>query len=201
MKKSDSRLVILLVLPVLISTAMLSLLLLQFPNSIASPMATKLAMVPSIVGSNLIKGLQWLLFDLPLLAIEARQGDGPRWGVYWSLFDSLILLLVALLFNRPWLQWRLLSQRQGAMAAGALVLCWSVGLQVWLSGCCTAGPQWWLEVTLLARAYVSNPYLDTINWQWIYLQVSSVSPLLKTGLLIGGLLLWRKIRLQINQNL
>ena len=182
--------------PVFFVTAVFSLIEQAFPNTIASPLWNKLSILPGLFVSNIWVALKLMLFDVHLLAIQSVQQADIVWGVYWSLSDIILLIITAILFLPGLIRWASFSRKQKYYLMASIILCWSASFEIWLSGCCTGGPDWWLEVLFLFKAYVSNPYLDIINWQGIYQNVADVSMILRTILFISGVLMLRLIVLK-----
>lgn len=180
----------LVVVPVVLFTGITAVLNLSIPNSIGMPLIQQLGILPDLLANNLLQGLKWLLFDVALFAIETTQDSGVVWGLYWNFFYSVLLVALAMLFSWRLNRWSLLSPHQQYGVIVAALLCWCVTFELWLVGCCGAGPQWWPEILLLAKAYVSNPYIDTINWQGMYQRLTAISLSLRVCVLISGLLLF-----------
>ena len=155
--------------------------------------------MPALLATNFWQSLHLVLFDFHLLAIQLRQDSEVVWGVYWSLSEVALLAVTAVFLCRYFASWQQLQQRQKHTLLLAALLCWSVLFDLWFNSCCTAGPGWWLKVMLLSKAYSSNPYIDSINWQWIYQKVSIVSVPLRILLYIACLFLLRlSVRRQYN---
>jgi len=182
--------------PVIFVTAVFALIEQAFPNTIASPLWNKLSILPDLFASNFWVALKLMLFDVHLLAIQFVQQADVVWGVYWSLSDIILLIITAMLFLPVLIRWASFSRKQKYYLIASILLCWSVLFEIWLSGCCTGGPDWWLEVFFLFKAYVSNPYLDTINWQGLYQNVADVSLILRVLLFISGVLVLRLVVLK-----
>lgn len=191
--------VIFLVLtPVVLFTGITAALNLSLPDLISSPLLNKISILPNLLTSNLLQGVKWLLFDVPLFSIEDASNAEVAWGLYWNLFNTILLFSLAFIFYRRLKLWSALSRRQQYGVVIAALLCWSVTFELWLIGCCGAGPQWWPEIVLLAKAYVSNPYVDTINWQGLYQGLTAISlPLRICVLLLGLILFWYSARKQL----
>ncbi|MFO7603072.1 MAG: hypothetical protein R6X06_04565 [Gammaproteobacteria bacterium] len=189
----------LLLLPLLLVSLVLALLGGSLPNTLASPLALRFALLPDLFASNVLQTLKLVLFDLDVLALTSVGSTGLNWGVYWSISDVIGLLVAAVLLARPLAQWSLLRGRQKGLWLAAALLCWSALFEMWLRGCCSGGPDWWPEVLLLVKAYGANPYVDTINWQGIYQKIAAISALLRGGVFIAAMLLLRLLALSRRQ--
>lgn len=201
MKRTPLLLVLLVcLLPVILITVIVALLEYSIPNTLASPLLGRLPLFPDMLAGNFFQGMQLLLFDFHLLAITSVHQAEVLWGVYWGLIDIVLLVVTALLLAKLLPRWKCFAPKQKWLIIGATVLSWSALFDLWLSGCCTAGPAWWLEVLFLFKAYASNPYLDSINWQGIYQFIASISLVLRMLLYVAGMtLLWRSSRVALKR--
>ena len=192
MKKNHIPLTVLLFkLPLVLETILVSIFEQAVPNTIYSPLLDKLAILPDMFSSNVLQSTKLVVFDIHLLAIQSVQSAEVVWGVYWSLSDIVLLAVTAVLLSTVVGQWQSFDRKQKWYLVLSAVLCWSVLFELWLSGCCTAGPDWWVEVVFLSKAYLSNPYIDTINWQGIYQKIAVISVPLRILLYIAGIALLR----------
>ena len=183
--------VLLFVLPVVLGTVTISLLELALPNAIESPLLVRLAILPDLLASNFLQSLKLILFDLHLLAVKSMQNSDQVWGMYLSVSDIVLLAVTALLLSKAVASWGLLKRKQKWLLTLSALLCWSGLFDLWLSSCCSGGPDWWFEVIILSKAYVSNPYIDTINWQRIYQELSANSVSIRILLYVVGVALMR----------
>jgi len=183
--------ILLFVLPVVFGTVIVSLFAQALPNVIESPLFVRLAILPDLLASNFLQALKLIFIELHLLAVKSVHNSELVWGIYLSLSDFVLLAVSALFLSKALEQWGVLNTKQKWLIVLSALLCWSVPFELWLIGCCTAGSDWWLEILLLSKAYVSNPFIDTINWQGIYQNISEVSVLLRILLYVAGIVLMR----------
>ena len=190
-RKYITLVALLFLLPLVLGTVIVSLLEWALPNTVYSPLFDKLAILPDMFASNVLQSTKLVVFDIHLLAVQSVQSADVVWGVYWSLSDIVLLAVTAVLLSTAVGQWQSFDRKQKWYLVLSAVLCWSVLFELWLSGCCTAGPDWWVEVVFLAKAYLSNPYIDTINWQGIYQKIAVISVPLRILLYIAGIAMLR----------
>lgn len=158
------------------------------------PISTKMELLPALVKSNPVKGLQYTLFEIPVISIEAKHNDELQWGMYWNLFNILLVTTGVLFFSKRCINWQRLTKKQQATTVIALFSIYFVSIDLWLNGCCSVRSGWLPEILLLSKAYNANPYTDVINWQWLYLNMAKVAPLLKTIILATVLWHWHRLR-------
>ncbi len=165
--KTLFRVIFLFLSIILIEVLLLSLATSQIPNQINIELFNNLAIYAQLFKSNPLTILNLLLFEKPIIIIQKMDAQGITqiWGFYIMPITFITILVLSIMLSRL-IELKSIFINKKLTILASIMLSFSV-YYLRLQSCCTASPNWILDVLLLVRVY--DPVLDTLFWQELYL--------------------------------
>jgi len=169
----------------------------HMPNQVDLEIFNNLSMHLNLLKINTLTMLNFLIFQKPVIIIQNVDSLGTTqvWGFYIMPITFITLVALSIIIARI-IQIEDYFRLKYWILLATAFLAFSV-FYLRLEACCTAEPNWILDVMLLVRVY--DPTLDTLFWQETYLFMTSWFKPMQFIMALIALLLFYKCFLSLKR--